>query len=62
MILSFIDLSFSDNTKKKIYELSLDYYIITNKLEIKVYSGNFLNVIKEINFAVYSFEIQMKKI
>ena len=55
LILSFIDLSFSYNTKKKIYELSLDYYIITNKLEIKVYSGNFLNVIKEINFAVYSF-------
>ena len=55
VIYSFIDLPFSDNTKKKINELSLNYFIITNQFEIKMYSCNILNLIKEINFAVYTF-------
>ena len=55
VINSFIHLPLSSDTKKKISQLTLIHHILTNQLEIKQCTGNFLNLLKEINYAVYDF-------
>ena len=55
VIHSFIHLPFSHSTKKKLNELTLIYYALTDQLKVKEYSCNLLNLLKEINFVVYNF-------